>query len=296
MLFQLIQQLGGLPQRVLRGCQLLPVRVRVLLLLDGRLLGCFGVFGGEISSSGGGGLAGGGLALLLLGLPLGLLLLPLLVLLALFRTHGRQLVALLVGVGGVVGEVDVDLDGGPGGLEEGGGGIQAVLHAQQVQVRPQGHLADAVRMEVELVLLELREVLRHRQQVLQRPAIVLAAEPGTAALDLVPHALHVEQAVHLVPVLSKHGCGGFRPLHVPRPELRLRCRAVQEPVIEVHAAGSVGGGGGALQVAGVLQHLGLEGVQLHQRRRVLHALPQQLQRPPCVTEVVEVLRQVDLRP
>lgn len=31
MLFELVQQLGGLPQGVLRGCQLLPFRVRVLL-------------------------------------------------------------------------------------------------------------------------------------------------------------------------------------------------------------------------------------------------------------------------
>lgn len=70
--------------------------------------------------------------------------------------------------GRAVGQVHVHLHGRPGGLEEGGGAVHPVLHPQQRQVRPQGHLADAVRVEVELVLFDLREMLRHSQQVLQR--------------------------------------------------------------------------------------------------------------------------------
>lgn len=53
------------------------------------------------------------------------------------------------------------------------------------------------------------------------------------------------------------------------------------PVSEVHAAGFVCGGGGALNIAGVLQDLRLQRVQLDQRRRVLCAPLQHVQRLPC---------------
>jgi len=56
------------------------------------------------------------------------------------------------------------------------------------------------------------------------------------------------------------------------------------PVGQVHAARLVGGGRGALDVAGVLQDLGLHRVQLDQRRRVLHALPQHVQRLACAPD------------
>ena len=46
--------------------------------------------------------------------------------------------------------------------------VEVVFHAQHFHVCTQRHLAHAVAVEVELVLLEVLKVLHHRQQLLQR--------------------------------------------------------------------------------------------------------------------------------
>ena len=57
-------------------------------------------------------------------------------------------------------KTDVNFNGTLGSLEIERGSTKAVLQLQQVNVRPERHLPEAVRMKVELVLKDLGEVLQ----------------------------------------------------------------------------------------------------------------------------------------
>lgn len=60
-------------------------------------------------------------------------------------------------------------------------------------------------------------------------AIIVLAKVRMAALNLIPHALHVMQVVGLVAVLGEHGSSLLCLLCLPSSELPLGGLAVQEP-------------------------------------------------------------------
>ena len=60
-------------------------------------------------------------------------------------------------------------------------------------------------------------------------AIVVLAKVRMAALNLIPHALHVMQVVGLVAVLGEHGSSLLCLLYLASSELPLGGLAVQEP-------------------------------------------------------------------
>lgn len=62
--------------------------------------------------------------------------------------------------GGLGARAGGDLDGDPGSLEVEGVVPESVLEAEEADVGAEGHLPDAVGVEVELVLLDVREVLQ----------------------------------------------------------------------------------------------------------------------------------------
>jgi len=70
---------------------------------------------------------------------------------------------------------------------------EMVLEANHLQVRPERDLPNAVRVEVELIFVNVLHVRLHREELLEsRPPLALPLV-RLSAVEFVPHALHVEQ-------------------------------------------------------------------------------------------------------
>ena len=67
----------------------------------------------------------------------------------------------------LVQEEQVGLDGAPGSLAVVHVPVHLILHAQHLHIRAQRHLAQAVGVEVELILLEVLKVLEDMQKHLE---------------------------------------------------------------------------------------------------------------------------------
>mmetsp|Transcript_50868 Transcript_50868/g.162818 ORF Transcript_50868/g.162818 Transcript_50868/m.162818 type:complete len:486 (-) Transcript_50868:690-2147(-) len=169
--------------------------------------------------------------------------------------------------------------------------VESVLHAEHLHVGPQRHLAEAVAVEIELVLLNVIEVLSYGQVLLQRLAVALLAHLRVAVLDLVPHALHVVQVVHVVAVFGEEHHRGLRLRHLVRAEHPLGADGVEVPVCEVHLAPLVSHRRSPHGIPAVLEHARLEQVRVDRLGRLLDGIVDDGESLAVLAHAVVMLRQ-----
>mmetsp|Transcript_2416 Transcript_2416/g.8135 ORF Transcript_2416/g.8135 Transcript_2416/m.8135 type:complete len:394 (-) Transcript_2416:1024-2205(-) len=269
---------------------------------------------------------GGGRGLLLL-----LLELPLLrtVLLPLVGCHLRHALLFLLCLSlpplcwRVVVQPQVAPQGSPSALGVERVSIDLIFELQHVEVGPQGHLPQAVAVEVELVLVHIIEVLQDVTVLVKGPAhtlkisIRLFGQPQVRRpeLVLVPDALHLVQVLQalerirllLLLLLVVLGIPGkvilgeehrerVRLVDIPGAELVLDRVAVEVPVREVELPGMVRKKSSTAQVSRVLHHLGLNGVELDHCGGVGDGSVALFQRLGDISNPVVVLREEGQHP
>mmetsp|Transcript_25665 Transcript_25665/g.42953 ORF Transcript_25665/g.42953 Transcript_25665/m.42953 type:complete len:325 (-) Transcript_25665:1584-2558(-) len=209
-LLQQGQSLGRLTQRIRHRGELKASLLLFLLALRGRLLLLRGLRARHVLLLLAALLVLQGLQGLLLLILLGLLLEELLPRLALLPPLLVGRLRLRVAHHLLVGEAEVAPQGPACGAHIEAVIVHMLLHLEQRHVRAQRHLAQAVRVEVELVLHDVLKVLAHRKQLTERLAILLGAEMGIPGGRLVPDALHLVQIVTVVAVLGEQTDGFLR--------------------------------------------------------------------------------------
>mmetsp|Transcript_56908 Transcript_56908/g.151939 ORF Transcript_56908/g.151939 Transcript_56908/m.151939 type:complete len:840 (+) Transcript_56908:314-2833(+) len=222
--------------------------------------------------------------LLLLRLPL--LLLGLL-LLRRRHLHLRRLVLLQR----LVVQSHVRADGVLGRAAEELVAVDPVLDPEELHVGPQGALAQAVGVEVVLVLHEVLEVLHCVVGLPEALTNLLLPLERPAQVALPPRALHVMQVGSLrrVRLRGESQRRGLGLIHLVAAQHGLAGGDVQVSIRQVHVAGGLEGVVGLLQGPGVLQNLPLEHVELHHGRGVGHGLPDVFQRLVRLPNKISVL-------
>lgn len=123
----------------------------------------------------------------------------------------------------------IEPGGSLGGLKHAKGGlhgklvlIDAILHCDHLEIAAESKLANGVEVEIELVLIDLVKVLLNVVEILESKSEVALSQMAFAALNFVPHALHVvdvESVIALVLGEESHGVFGLLELvnsdHVP---------------------------------------------------------------------------------
>lgn len=69
--------------------------------------------------------------------------------------------------------------------------VDLVLHLDHFEVAGEGELADGIEVEIELILVDLIEVTLDVVEVLEGESQMALAKVRLAALNFVPHALHI---------------------------------------------------------------------------------------------------------
>mmetsp|Transcript_29607 Transcript_29607/g.61784 ORF Transcript_29607/g.61784 Transcript_29607/m.61784 type:complete len:323 (+) Transcript_29607:927-1895(+) len=150
---------------------------------------------------------------------------------------------------------------------------QLVLKFEQLAVGAKGDLADAVHVEVELILVKVLVVFDHGH-VLPQTSSKLPLPPITIRhLQLIPRTLHIIQILLRIALVSREQRYPLpRLLHPSRPQQRPRSLVVNVPILVIQIPPRVDHIGGSLDVPALLQETGFELVKIHGSGRVLDAL------------------------
>ena len=169
----------------------------------------------------------------------------------------------------------------------------AILEAHRVCVGAQGHLAHAVRVKVELVVVDVLDRLVDLVVPLQGERCVAAALVRPGVLHQEAERLHLEQVRHRVRHIGlgeqlEHPLG---LLHMVDPQQVLGRLGVQVPVLPVEQPGALHRIRSRLVGAGTFQDPRTRHLQLGHRRRVGERRVDVLQRPLRLARVRVVVRQ-----
>ena len=104
-----------------------------------------------------------------------------------------------------------------------------MLHACGIKFTNALRLKVAQTLPFVMIILTHAAMLRQQDNLQQKPdlAVRASAQVRMPALDLIPHRLHLREAVDLVPMLGKLGRHRLGLLYPSSPKQRLGCHAVQ---------------------------------------------------------------------
>mmetsp|Transcript_17439 Transcript_17439/g.49859 ORF Transcript_17439/g.49859 Transcript_17439/m.49859 type:complete len:579 (+) Transcript_17439:497-2233(+) len=175
------------------------------------------------------------------------------------------------------------------------GGEEAVAahaldQAQHTDVRPHRELAEAIGVEVELVLLKVVKVLLDALEELEGHAQVVLAHVGHSCFNLEPHALHVHEiATAVALVLGEERNDVLALLDAAGAELELGRLAVDPLVREIERTALLEDVRGGLESAGVLENAAFDVIEVHKSGAVLESLVDELESAILVSEHIPVL-------
>ena len=194
---------------------------------------------------------------------------------------------------GPVVQSEVDGDGQAGGLPVELVAPEDVLESEELHVGPQGHLAHAVGVEIELVLNDLREVPVHLMAHLECLPKLPQSVVGLGTVCLEPHTLHFIQIFHGTDTFScEFGAHVLCGVDHVGGEHVGGALAVDVTVCGVESLRLRDGVHGPQEVPGVPQDGALHDVQLYEGGGVVQRPLQQGQGLLGVLEVTVVLRKV----
>jgi len=170
--------------------------------------------------------------------------------------------------------------------------VDGILATQQRDICAQRHFAEAIRVEVKLVLNNVDEMRVYRLELLERFAIQIVAQAAAPELNLKPHTLHVKEIVGVVAVLCEERHCALSHLPSVGAQRIASADSVEKTIRQVHFARNFTLVGCRRQITRVLEDTCLRQMQVNHCRCVLQRLVYMRQCLDAVPRSVVVVAQI----